>query len=73
MNFNGAESDWVEHFQNYGMNLFCANEVNDYSMFHTGLRQLLQVIPHRKNKEKLYEVFKKEEFRSLDRDTVETI
>ena len=73
MNFNGAESDWVEHFQDYGINLFCANEVHDYSIFRTGLRQLLQVIPYRKNRKKLYEVFNKEEFHVLDRDTAEVI
>ena len=73
MNFNGAENDWKEQFQDYGINLFCANEVTDYAMFQTGLRHLLQVLPHRKNKEKLYEVLKKEEFKSLDRDTAEAI
>lgn len=55
------------------MNLFCANEVDDYSVFHTGLRQLLQVIPCRKNKKLLYEVLKKEEFQLLDRETAEVI
>ncbi len=73
MNFSEAGCDWVEHFQDYGMNLFCANEVTDYSMFQTGLKQLLQVIPYRKNKKKLCEVFKKEEFRVLDQDTAEVI
>ncbi len=73
MNFSGAESDWVEQFQDYGMNLLCANEIKDFSVFQTGLRQLLQILPHRKNKKRMYEVLQKEEFRFLDRDTAETI
>ena len=52
-----------------GMSLFCANEVREFSMFKTGLRQLLEVIPLRNDKEKLFELWHQEEFQHLDQDT----
>ena len=73
MNFEGASAEWVELFQDYGMTLFCVNKVTDWSVFKTGLKHLLQVIPFRKNKKALRELWQKEEYKHLDRDTAETI
>lgn len=73
MNFENASPDWESLFHDYGMSLFCANEVTDLSMFKTGLRQLFEVIPLRNDKEKLFELWHQEEFQHLDRDTAETI
>ncbi len=73
MDFGEELPEWKELFHDYGMTLFCANQVKDITMFHTGLRQVLEVIPCRKDKERLSEVMKQEEYRHLDRDTAETL
>lgn len=73
MNFEGASQKWQEFFQDYGMKLFCVNEIRDFSIFKTGLRQLLQVLPYRKNKKKIWELWERDEYKHLDRDTAEAI
>ena len=73
MNFEGAPPRWQELFHDYGMTLFCANAVKDFSVFRTGLRQLLQVIPYRRNKKKLWELWKQDAYKHLDKETAETI
>ena len=73
MDFENAPPGWEKLFHNYEMSLFCAAEVEDLYGFQTGLRQLLEVIPRRKDKDKLTELWKREEYRHLDRDTAETI
>ena len=73
MDFEDAPQGWKELFHDYGMTLFCANRIEDFSVFKTELRQLLEVIPCRKSKRKLVELFNREEYRHLDRDTAETI
>jgi len=44
MNFEGAPLEWEEKFHDYGMTLFCANQVRDFSIFKTELRQFLRII-----------------------------
>lgn len=73
MDFEGALPGWEEQFHDYGMTLFCANQVEDFSIFKTELRQLLEVIPCRKSKRKLKNLFEREEYKYLDRDTAEAI
>lgn len=73
MDFEGAPPGWEEKFHDYKMSLFCAGEVEDLSQFRTGLRQFLEVIPLRKNRKKLIELWSREDYRHLDRDTAEMI
>lgn len=60
-------------FHDYGMTILCANELEDFSKFRTELRQFLEVIPCRGNKTKLKELFEREEYKHLDRETAEVI
>ncbi len=73
MDFENAPPGWKERFHNYEMSLFCAGEVADLSQFKTGVRQMLEVIPLRKDKKKLIELWSHEEYKHLDRDTAEVI
>ncbi len=73
MDFEGALPGWEEMFHDYGMTIFCVNEMEDFSVFHTELRQFLQVIPCRGNKEKLKALFEQEEYKHLDKETAEVI
>ncbi len=73
MDFKGAPPGWETLFHDYGMSLFCAGEVEDFSQFKTGLRQFLEVIPLRNKKHKLNELLHREAYKHLDRDTAEVI
>ncbi len=73
MDFEGALPGWADMFHDYGMTLFCVNQTEDFTKFRTELRQFLEVIPCRKNKKLLKELFEREEYKHLDRDTAEVI
>lgn len=73
MDFKDAPPGWEELFHDYGMSLFCAGEVEDLSVFQTGLRQFLEVIPLRDDKDKLDALLSGESYQHLDRETAETI
>lgn len=73
MDFEGALPGWEDMFHDYGMTLFCVNQIEDFSKFRTELRQFLEVIPCRKNKKLLKELLEREEYKHLDRDTAEVI
>lgn len=73
MDFEGALPGCEEMFHDYGMTILCANEIEDFSKFRTELRQFLEVIPCRGNKTKLKELFEREEYKHLDRETAEVI
>ena len=73
MDFEGALPSWEETFHDYGMTIFCANEWDDFSKFRTELRQFLEVIPCRGDKKKLKELFEREEYKHLDKETAEVI
>ena len=64
---------WRQCFHNYGMTLFCAGEVVNPALFGTDLRQLLEVLALRKDKQGLAELWSREDFTHLDRETAETI
>lgn len=69
----GEDSLWKEYFHDYGMTLFCADEPGDLERFGTGLKQLLEVLRLRQDKEALLRLWEQEEFSHIDRDTAETI
>lgn len=73
MNFEGAPPGWEALFHDYGMSLFCANQIEDFSVFKTELRNLLEVIPCRKDKRKLVSLARRDEYKHLDKDTAEVI
>ena len=64
---------WRQCFHNYGMTLFCAGEVENPALFGTDLRQLLEVLALRKDKQGLAKLWSREDFSHLDRETAETM
>ena len=60
-------------FKDYPLNLFCINEHDDFSKFHTDLKELFQVIRCRKDKEKLAELMQDQTYSHLSEDTWDTI
>ena len=73
INWKDAPPNWEEQFHDYGMTLVCANEIKDFSVFRTELGQLLQAVACKGNDEKLEELFAKEEYSHLERETAEAI
>ncbi|MDE7114564.1 MAG: Rpn family recombination-promoting nuclease/putative transposase [Acetatifactor sp.] len=73
MDFGGRKDIWQKYFHDYEMTLFCANTPGDLTRFHTDLRQLLEVLPLRKDKKALSKLWSGNEFSHLSRDTMETM
>lgn len=61
-------------FRDYPMILIRADEQMDYGAFRTPLKELLAVLPFRKDRKEMREYIRKnEEYKRLDRDTLEAI
>lgn len=61
-------------FNDYKINLICLNEIKNFDIFHTELRQLFKVIRHRGDKAALQSMMTDgEEFGHLEADTVEAM
>ncbi len=61
-------------FRDYPMILIRADEQMDYGAFRTPLKELLAVFPFRKDRKEMREYIRKnEEYKRLDRDTLEAI
>ena len=75
MRFEGTDSAdiWQQYFHDYGMTLFCAGEAGDLSRFRTDLGQFLEVLAMRTNKKGLEELWNREDFTRLGRDTAEVM
>lgn len=65
--------EWKALFADYPVRLYCVNEENDFNGFHTELKELLQAMKCRKDKEKLSELMKNEAYTHLSKDTWQAI
>lgn len=73
MEFEDADV-FEQYFSDYPMRLYCVNEKNDLSVFHTELKELFMVMQYRKNKTKMKNALEKNEaYRHLSEETVEAI
>ena len=74
MNF-GENGDCVqEQFADYTFRLFCVNEEQDFSVFHTSVRQVFELMPYRKNKKRLLEKLEENTFyEQLDEESLELL
>lgn len=71
----GEQTDELENFfADYPMNLICVNELEDFSGFTTGLKELFALMACRKDKRKMNEFLQThEEYKRLDEETAEVI
>ena len=71
----GADSDEMgEYFADYPLRLYCLNEETDFTVFHTELRQLFQILQYRKNRAGLKQILKDDpEYQRMDADTLEVV
>lgn len=73
MAFNPKDKQLRFLFKDYPLNLFCINEHDDFSKFHTDLKELFQVINCRKDKEKLAELIQNQAYSHLSEETWDAI
>lgn len=74
MDFGKRQDLFFPHFQDYSFTLVRANQPMNYEWFRTSLREVLEILPHRRNTKSLMELVNgRKEYRSLDRETMEVI
>ena len=73
MDFGSDPDQMSRYFTDYPMKLFCVNEEQDFSCFHTELRQLFTMISSRKDWKRLRRLAESEDYRNLSADTAEAI
>lgn len=74
MDFGTKPDEMGALFNDYGMNLICINEMEDYSLFNTEVGQLFEIMKYRRDKKGLEGLLRdNEKYKHLDADTVEAM
>ena len=76
MNFGQDHANPVleSYFSDYPMHLICVNELEDFSQFSTGLKELFSLMAYRKDKKGMMKFLENhEEYQHLDEETAEVI
>ena len=74
MDFGTDEDGMSEFFADYPFRLFCVNEMEDFSMFHTQLQDVFRLMQCRKDKEKMLQLLEESsKYRGLDEETLELL
>ena len=61
-------------FADYHFHLYCINEETDFSVFHTELRQVFELLQYRRDKVKLWELIESHsEYQHMDADSLEVL
>jgi len=72
MDFGDDADDMSAQFADYLFRLYCVNEEQDFSMFHTQLRSVFELLPLRKDKKRLLEKLTEDEaYSHMDEDSLE--
>ena len=72
MDFGEEAGDMKELFVDYPFRLYCVNEETDFSMFHTQLRCVFELLPLRKDKNRLLEKLTADEaYTHMDEESLE--
>ena len=74
MEFGNDSTGMSNFFSDYPLRLYCLNEEEDFSIFHTEVRLLFKAMRYRKDKKNLRQLIENDpEYRSMDADTLEVI
>lgn len=74
MDFGTKPDEMGVLFNDYGMNLICLNEIEDYNLFQTEIGQLFEIMKYRRDKKGLENLLmNNEKYRHLDADTMEAV
>lgn len=74
MDFGEDKDHMSRFFADYPLRLFCVNGQEDFSNFHTELREVFTVLAHRRDKKRLYAAMTESAFlRRLDKETLKVL
>lgn len=74
MDFGANIDGMSEFFSDYPFRLYCVNEQQDFSMFHTDIRNVFELLPLRKDKKKLLEKLEANvAYTRMDEDSLELL
>lgn len=74
MDFGTAPKRVQEQFADYPFRLFCVNEEQDFSVFHTSVRLVFELMPYRKNKQRLLEKLEENaSYEQMDAESLELL
>ena len=73
MDFGSDPDQMSRYFTDYPMKLFCVNEEQDFSCFHTELRQFFTMISCQKDWKCLRRLAESEDYRSISAETADAI
>lgn len=74
MDFGEETERWKQFFSDYQMKLVCLNEITDFSMYHSPLRELFTVLSCRKDKRQMKKLMETDPiYQEMDSETAEVI
>ena len=74
MDFGDVSERVKEQFADYQFRLFCVNEEQDFSVFHTSVRLVFELMPYRKSKKKLLEKLEENAlYEKMDAESLELL
>lgn len=74
MEFEENEDVLKEQFIDYPLRLYCVNEASDFSMFHTEIKLLFQMLQFQKDKQGLKRLLENNpDYERMDADTLEVV
>lgn len=74
MEFGSDVTGMSNFFPDYPLRLYCLNEGEDFTVFHTEIRLLFKAMRYRKDKKNLRLLIENDpQYRSMDADTLEVI
>ena len=72
MDFGVDTDGFSKYFADYPFRLYCVNEEHDFSMFHTDVRTVFELLPLRKDKKSLLEKLENnKEYTHMTEDSLE--
>lgn len=74
MNFGKDEDEMSRLFHDYPLHLYCLNEMDDFQVFHTEVRQVFQALRFREDKQKLSKLINTDPaYQHMEADTMEVM
>ena len=74
MDFGNHPDNMKEYFADYPFRLYCVNEEQDFSMFHTEMRNVFELLPLRKDKKRLLQKLEQNSvYRRMSEDSLELL
>ncbi len=74
MDFGKGAENMKDYFADYPFRLYCVNEEQDFSMFHTEIRNVFELLPLRKDKKRLLQKLEQNStYKHMSEDSLELL